>query len=172
MSDSDTEQVNHLVPADVKERAKEHAEYGELSEAVRDVYRIYASAGGSGTLAQLEIKLRKTRREKESIQERIDALNEELTEVKKREAELQAEIRNYQRESTEYERLLCELDELLVDGAAVFESHAKVQNAASVGGVSTTEVIDDLRERNPDLPDSRFEEGSATAGVSLSAIET
>lgn len=171
MSDNDKKQVNHLVPADVKKKAKKHAEHGELSEAVRDVYRMYASAGSADTLVQLEIRLRKTRRERESIEEQIEELKSELHEVRNREEELQDEIKEYEQQTTEYERLMAELDEILRDGGSVFESHAKVTKAATIGGKTTTEVVADLQERNPDLPDSRFEEGSSGSSMSFDALE-
>lgn len=161
MSDEgDSAQVNHLVPERVKEQAKENADHGELSEAVRDVYRMYASTGGAETLAQLEIRLRKTKRERESLEARIEALQDELGEVRTREAELQEQIREYEQETTEYQRLLAELDSHLHDGGSVFPDHGKVQTAAAVAGKSTEAVLSDLRDRNPEVPAERFREGA------------
>lgn len=169
--DGDTAQVNHLVPSDIKERATENAEHGELSEAVRDVYRMYATTGGAETLAQLEIKLRKTRRERDRLEDKLEAIQEELGEVREREEEIQEEIREYEQETTEYERLIAELEALLHDGQSVFPSHGKVKTAASVSGVPVTDVIEDLKDRNPELPGTRFEKGSESDEPELSVIE-
>lgn len=157
---TDKKQVNHLVPTDIKERAKENAEHGELSEAVRDVYRMYATTGGAETLAQLEVRLRKTRRERESLEDRIKHLREELETVREQERGLQEQIREYEQETTEYERVMSELSAMLRDGNSVFPSHGKVKTAASTKGCSVSEVMDDLRDRNPDVPDARFQEGT------------
>ncbi len=159
MSD-DTAQVNHLVPADIKERAKENADHGELSEAVRDVYRMYASTGGAETLAQLEVRLRKVRRERESVEDRIEALQDELDELRTRETDIQEEIRQYEQETTKYERLVAEMVALVRDGKSVFPTHGKVKTAASVKGCSIEEVMTDLKDRTPDVPDGRFTEGT------------
>lgn len=157
---SDKTQVNHLVPADIKERAKANAEHGELSEAVRDVYRMYATTGGAETLAQLEVRLRKTRRERESLEDRIKHLKEELETVRDQERDLEEQIREYEQETTEYERVMGELSAMLRDGQSVFPTHGKVKTAASVKGCPVNDVMDDLRDRNPDVPDARFKEGT------------
>lgn len=159
---TDDAQVNHLVPAEIKERAMENTDHGELSEAVRDVYRMYASSGGAETLAQLEVRLRKIRRERESVEERIDALQAELDELRARETDVQEEIREYEQETTKYERLMSEMSAMVRDGKSVFPTHGKVKTAASVDGCSVEEVIVDLKERNPDIPDHRFTEGNET----------
>lgn len=156
---TDTSQVNHLVPSDVKKRAMENAEHGELSEAVRDVYQMYATTGGAETLAQLEVRLRKTRRERENVEDQISALQDELDALRGRETDLQEKIREYEQETTKYERLLNELSAQLRDGTSVFPTHGKVKTAASVKGCGVGEVMDELRDRNPDVDEALFSEG-------------
>jgi chromosome segregation ATPase len=174
-SDTDTDdpaQVSHLVPESVKERAQRNTQHGELSEAVRDVYSMYASGGGAETLAQLEIQLRKAEREKESITEQLTALKEERQEVMDRCEELREQIREYEAETTKYERLMARLSADLEDGKSVFPSHSKVREAADVSGSSPAEVLTELRNRNPTIPESQFSEGatrSATDGLRLSS---
>lgn len=143
----------------------ENADHGELSEAVRDVYRMYATAGGAETLAQLEVRLRRTRRERESIESRIESLQDELAEVRERETELQEEIREYEQETTEYERLMGEMSAMLRDGKSVFPTHGKVKTAASVKGCGVDEVVSELKDRNPDIPEEQFQEGATTDPV-------
>lgn len=56
------------------------------------------------------------------------------------------------------EEWLAELDSILSRGENVYPGHGKVEKAVEVSGVSgPEEIIDLLKERNPDVPESQFE---------------
>ena len=55
-----------------------------------------------------------------------------------------------------YEATLEMLEETLYAGGRVFEDHGQVMKAAKVGGKETKDVIDELKERNPSVPDHAF----------------
>lgn len=66
------------------------------------------------------------------------------------------------RENERLEECLADLDSILSRGENVFSGHGKVEKAVEVSGVSgPEEVIDLLKERHPNLPESRFEAGSS-----------
>lgn len=162
VSDDDEEnlvQVNHLVDKSIKERAQKNAtEWGELSEAVREVYRLYANRGEFSDVGRLELKLVKAEHDRERIQEQIDELTSQLESVKSREDELRERIDEREEMSREYEELLETIESEIRDGASVFPEHGMIQDAAKRSGKSAEGVIDDLQDRNPDLPDAAFVE--------------
>lgn len=157
--DEELVQVNHLVPKSDKEAAQRNAdEWGELSDAVREVYRLYARRGNFGDIGELEVQLLKAKHDRERIQEQIDELNSQLATVKSREEHLKEEIEDAEVRGDEYEDLLEDIESEIRDGVSVFPEHGRIQEAARMSGKSADEVIGDLRDRNPELPDAAFVE--------------
>lgn len=158
MSDEDDDelvQVSHMVPETLRDRATENTEHGGISEAVREVYRILAN---NGTMSQvrLELQLRKIRKDRTRIEDEIDDLEAQLNHLADREDELEDRADTANSREAQYEDLLAEMDTMLQNGERVFETHGKVQNAADLSDQTPQEVIETLKERNPDLDDSKF----------------
>ena len=157
--DEELVQVNHLVPKSDKNQAQRNAdEWGELSEAVRAVYRLYARRGNFGDIGELEVQLLKAKHDRERIQEQIDELTSQLSTIKSREEHLEEEIEEAKVRGNEYEDLLEDIEAEIRDGVSVFPDHGRIKEAAKMSGKSAGDVISDLRDRNPDLPDAAFTE--------------
>lgn len=161
--DDELVQVSHMVPESHREQASKNTEYGGISQAVREVYRILAE-GGSKSRVRLEMQLRKVRRDRKRIQEEISDLRDQLSHLTSREDELEDRVEDERSRSEAYEAQLEELEALLDDGDHIFEEHGKVQRAAEVGDRTPREVIDTLKDRNPDVPDELFTERDSTTG--------
>ncbi|MFC6826521.1 hypothetical protein [Halopelagius fulvigenes] len=58
------------------------------------------------------------------------------------------------------EEHLTALDSLLQDGTHVFPEHGRIRDAAKVSGMRPEDVIELLKERNPEIPDRKFQEKS------------
>lgn len=168
--DDEMEQVNHLVPADVKQQASAVADWGDLSDAVREVYAAFARAGGDEDVVRLKSELQRVQARRESITEQIESLEEQLEQLDDREAELQRQVRAAEEDAETYESMLDSMVESLDGGESMWAEHGSVQEAASLKGCPAEAVIDDLRDRRPHLPDHRFEEG-AEGTVRFSATE-
>lgn len=105
----------------------------------------------------------------EEKQRRISILeserNERDREIEDARGELEAlrrKLEAVEQEADRYERHLEEIENMMHDdGMSVFPEHGSVQDAADTGDVDAEQVIADLRERNPDLSDQRFERGGA-----------
>jgi len=61
-----------------------------------------------------------------------------------------------ERREDKYETSLEMLEETLRDGGHVFEDHGQVMKAAKIGGKEAEDVIRELKERNPSVPDHAF----------------
>lgn len=155
--DDELVQVNHMVPRGIKEQAKQKADqWGELSDAVRRVYRIIARRGEFGDKGELEVELLKAKHDRERLEEQIDELSEQLSVVTEREKEIEEQIATREERESTYESHLEEIESEIRSGQSVFPEHGMVEEAASVGNTNPMSVIDELRDRNPDLPDAAF----------------
>ena len=168
--DDEMEQVNHLVPADVKAQASAVANWGDLSEAVRNVYAAFARSGGDEDVVRLQAELESVQTQREVIREQVESLQAELESLDEREAELQRQIQAAEEEATTYQSLLDELLDALDSGQSVWPEHGGVEDAASVKGCTPDDVIDDLKDERPHLPDNRFTEGAGDT-VKFTATE-
>ncbi len=166
--DDEPVQVSHMVPRHHREQASKNTEYGVVSEAVREVYRLLAE-GADLDAVRLEMKLNMVRRDRKRVEEQIADLRSELDHLGSREDELKERVEQYTDREDEYERLMSELDEELTNGYAVFTDHGKVQKAAQASDKTPSEIMDALRERNPNVPEPLFEdatESETTPGTS------
>lgn len=70
-----------------------------------------------------------------------------------------------QEQSAKFESVMADLDSSLQDGNHVFPAHGQVTEAAERGGMPPEEVIDRLKQRNPDVPEAQFSEKSGSASA-------
>lgn len=154
--DDELVQVNHLVPKSVKDDAHDAAEHGELSDAVRDAYRIVAYGGEVAGSHRLEQELKHVGYEKKHVERQLTSLQERLADIERRESEIQDRIESVESSSERFETALNELESQLREGMNVFPSHGLVQEVADAGSKTPEEVIELLKERNPEIPDHAF----------------
>jgi len=88
--------------------------------------------------------------EQHSIQEDIDRRNRQLDVLREKLDQLDDE--------ETYDDALDELSEIVQDGRNVFVGHGRVDDVATQFGWSPEKVVGDLKERNPDVSDEKFEE--------------
>lgn len=151
-------QVNVTVPEAMKELAKEKLEHGGLSRLVREQLREVAYGEELSRRARLEERLERhqdrrseLKREKEEIVAEIDELEEKMERDRSRLSDLQSK-------EDEYQGALEMLEDQLVEGTHIFPEHGQVKKAAHLGEKDPDSVIDDLRERNPSVPEYAFVE--------------
>ena len=163
MSDSeeDTERVTAEVPKRDKEIAKAKLDHGGISREIRKTITRIAHGAEISERERLKEDMetwRTKRREKvhkkQSLENEIDELD-----VKIERAENQLdELRDKQ---GEYEGALQMIeDDMHEHEMRVWEGHGKVEQAASLGDCAVEDVINDLRDRNPDLPETQFSKGT------------
>lgn len=156
MSDEETVQVSHLVPEHVKDAAKEKTEHGELSEHVRNLYRRMAFGEDVAEHETVKMELERVRDEKDDVRRKIRDLQSDLEAIERKETRLEEKLNQHTSRKDKYEGHLESLETQLAQGAHISTTHPGVKRASNVGNVDKDEVITDLRERNPSVPDHAF----------------
>lgn len=161
MTDSEeTARVVANVPKSVKETAKQKLPHGGLSKEIQDTLERIAFGEDLSQRSRLERQrddLRETLREKrdkrreldaeiETLEGKINGIDEKLSTITTREDKYEAKIE-------ELEALLRQ------DGVRLDPEHGAVRRAAETGGVEPEGVVKTLKERNPDVPAYAFQDG-------------
>lgn len=154
--DEELVQVSHLVPKSVREDAQENSGHGDLSDAVRMAYRTIAYGDDYQNTTRLKQRLERAKNEYRRLVEEKEAIEAEMHDCEERIRSLREQLDEAQKADERYEQLLEELEEKLYAGSHVFPNHGDVIEAAEIGSVSEQEVIDELRERNPEIPEDAF----------------
>lgn len=163
MSDDDEMlRVSHRVPSHVRDAAQAQTEHGELSKMVRSLYKRIAFGDTDGGAEAVEIELERVRAEKDEIREEIRSLQQELQTLEQQETRLEEKQSKHRSRRDKYEGHLESLEEQLYDGTHLDPGHPSVVAAAEVIGASPGDVVEDLKDRNPGIPDGAFMEMRAT----------
>lgn len=166
MSDDNDEivRVNHRVPEHIRDAAQSQTQHGELSEMVRELYQSVAFGTGWDANDSIKVELERTRAEKDKVRGQIRSLQAQLETVEKKEARLEEKLSKQSSQQDRYEGHLESLESLLGSGQHIWESHPTVEAAAEAGGVPEESVLEELQERNPDVPERQFEEKNPGRG--------
>lgn len=164
------DQFNFRVDGDLKDLAIAKADRGEVSERLRREIERMALGEEASNREVAKKRLEEVREEKEQKIDRREELGEEIERLEATEAELEEKIEQYADRQDEYESLLEMLDELLQDGYRADPGHGKVIRAARLAGTDEEAVIDELKDRNPDVPDELFTEGTQDAAASKGVV--
>lgn len=156
MTGDDTVRTTITMPRHLRDAAKENAEHGELSERVRSLYRRIAFGEDVDQHETVKLELERVRSDKDDVRAQIRDLQAELDRLETKEARLEEKLSKHTSRQQKYEGHLESLETLLYDGVHVDEEHPGVEKAANAAQVSPSDVIDDLRERNPQIPDYAY----------------
>lgn len=152
MTDDETVQVSHRVPKAHRDAAQNHTERGRLSEAVRAVYAAYAH----GTDPTAEIERSALERQHERLCNHRDATDDRIADLEDRIGLIMERRKGASDRIEQYEDVLSRVENDVRDGMNVFPDHGVIQRAATHGDTTPTDVIAELQDRNPDLPDHAF----------------
>lgn len=107
----------------------------------------------------IDMRINQKQEEEEMILQHIDELKDDLEDVREEKQALLSKRAKMEEEQNAYEEHLEDLEEFLLQGRHLDPSHARVKNAANVGDVEPAEVIQDLKDRNPVVPEYAFVDG-------------
>jgi chromosome segregation ATPase len=155
MSD-ERKQVNFKVEASAKDLAREKLDHGQLSTELRETIHRIAYGEEISKRERLHKQLADLREEKDSKRAEIRELQAEVEEIEGKIARVEERLDGMERREDKYEATLELLEETLYSGGRVFEDHGQVMKAAKIGGTEPAEVIEELQERNPSIPDHAF----------------
>ena len=148
--------VNFEAPKEPYERAKEKLEFGEMSEVLRG--RINEVAYGAETTRREELRerLHDLRDDKREIDRSIDELQSDRDDVERKIERVENQLDSIRDADSEYNGALEMLESELQNGKRIFPQHDGVERAARIAEKPKQEVLTDLQERNPDVPDHAF----------------
>lgn len=144
-------------PASIYERMQD-LPHGKVSEISRDMWRSYLYGEDAGQRTRLEQQLERLRKEDEEDMKTIRQAQARIEDRKIREQKLEQKISNLTSTDDRYEAKLEELEYSLRRGDIhAYEEFPRVQRVADAGKREPAGVIQDLKERNPDVPAYAFE---------------
>lgn len=156
------ERVGAKVPKRTKEIAKEKLEHGGLSRVVREAIAREAHGEEVAERDRVADHLKDLRKQKRDKIRKRDDINDDIEEIERQIERAEAELDRIDNSVGEYEGALQMIeDKMSQNGASVFIGHGQIRKAAEVGDRTQQDVIDDLKERNPDMAESRFTDGGS-----------
>lgn len=147
-----------------RDGAKRKLPHGGMSEELRGTLRRIAHGEDMNQRSRLEKQKRDLKRDLwderekrreidaniETLEDRIQGIDEELEGLSAKEDRYEAKLENL-----EYD--------IRIDGTRLWSDHPKVTNVAAEIGKTGEGVIKDLKHRNPDVPDHAFKPGGMGA---------
>jgi chromosome segregation ATPase len=147
--------VRALVDPQDKERAMKRLDHGGLSREIRQTVQRIAEQGKSRK-KQLKEELDQAREKRDEKVAIRDKANTEIERINGKIERLEKQLDDIRDREGEYEGHLQSIETAMHDGMRVFPEHGQIINAAEAGDCEPADVIADLKERNPDLPESQF----------------
>jgi len=153
-------QVHAEVPKETKQLAKEKLEHGGITRVVRQKLTEVAHGHGASEKDRVKDHLRELREDRKELKRKRTEIDERLDEVEVKIERAENKLEELRDKEGEYEGALRMMEEMMArEGTCVFPEHGKVKDAAQVGNCTPQDVIADLKDRNPEMDDSRFSEG-------------
>lgn len=159
MSDDDHVRVNHRVPEHVRDAAQNQTKHGELSELVRGLYQRVAFGEEVEERESIKKELERTRGKKDEVRAEIREMQASLQSLETKETRLEGKLSEFVDDEQKYTGHLESLESDIYEGFRVDKGHGGVVRASNVIDCEPEEVIEDLKERNPEIPDRAFESG-------------
>jgi len=156
-------QINFTVEANAKDLAKDKLNHGELSTELRETIHRIAYGEEISKRERMHKQLAELREEKDSLRAEKREIEAEIEEVEGKITRIEERLDGMERQEDKYEATLELLEETLYDGGRVFADHGQVMKAAKIGGKESSDVIEELQERNPSIPDHAFKQRLHTA---------
>lgn len=150
----ETVRYNVQMRRQLREDAKRNTERGELAEDVRNLFRrrAYGHAGEADNS-----ELERARAELEEVRDRLDDLRRERRQIdaeiesqESRATRLEERITRLEEQDGKFETVVETLESILLDGGRIFPE--RVDDDLDAG-----EVIDELKDRNPHVPEHAFD---------------
>ena len=148
--------VNFKIDEATLEQAKAHLEHGEMSQRLRETLETIAHGTDVAEESRLTDRLQTLRENRRSLRQERDNIETELDETNRKIERIEQRLDSLREQEGQYDGVLAMLEEDLHDGMRIVGGSNKIKRAAQLGDCSVDEVIEDLKERNPDVPADAF----------------
>lgn len=160
MSDDEMTLLTVRVEEAKKNRVKQQLEHGGITREMRKTLD-RLDENTDSEKERLKDELQEAREKREDKVANRDKLNTDIERLNSRIERLENDIDALRDKEGEYEGHLQSIETMLhEENARVFEDHGQVIKAAEAGDCEPADVITDLKERNPELPEHRFTVGT------------
>lgn len=153
------DQLNVQVDGSAKDAAKEKLDHGELSQRIRELVDQIAFGEEVSKHTRYEQRLRNLREKKDELRSKRRQIETEIEDVEQEITRIEEQLSHLDKREDKYTAALEMLEETLAEGGRVFPGHGQVQRAAHIGGLEPDDVIADLQDRNPSVPEHAFVSG-------------
>jgi chromosome segregation ATPase len=158
MSDEEEKQmVTFNIDLDTYQQAKEKLAHGEMSEELRMKLKRIAYGTDASKREQLREKLHTLREDKRDIESEINTLRGKRSEKTRKIERVEQRLDDLRDIEGEYNGALEMLESRLLQGERIYIQLDAVENAAQLGEKNKEDVLEDLKDRNPDVPAYAFE---------------
>jgi TolA-binding protein len=152
--------INFRVDEATREEARDVLDHGELSENLRRYTRRLVYGETHSRQERLEERLATLEEEREDLRARKREIEAQIEQTETEVARIRDQLTEVERQSERYDSALTMLEEILYAGGRVYPGHGQVDRAADLGDRTGDQVIEDLRERNPGIPDHAYVDGA------------
>jgi len=150
-----------IVDENTLEEAKSGLDRGDLSNELRSTVERLAHGADVAEETRLKDRLETIREDKRELRQERDQIERQLEEKSREEERIEQRLDHLRDQEGEYDGVLAMLEEDLHDGVRIIGGGEKIQKAARIGDCTTDDVIDDLKERNPDVPEDAYRRARA-----------
>ena len=150
-----------LVDEATLEQAKDGLDRGELSKELRATVERLAYGADVAQETRLTDQLRTLRENRRDKRQERDNIETELEELNRKIERVEQRLDNLREQEGQYDGVLAMLEEDLHSGVRILGGSDKIKRAAELGDCSVDEVIEDLKERNPEVPEKAFRPAQA-----------
>lgn len=157
-NDEEMAQVVVNVPRSAKDSAMEKLEYGQMTEEIRDLVTRIAFGEDLGQRSRLERQLEDLRDRRDELRRERRSLDAEIENIDSRIDGVEKRISQLSSQEERYEAKLESLEHRLRAEGRLFPEHSAVREVAKEAEREPEGVIEDLKGRNPDVPEYAFEE--------------
>lgn len=156
---SDREQVHVKVDSRTKKLAKDRLGHGGISELVRTELQRVAHGEEATERERIKSQLAELREKREGLTSERNRINDKLDDIERRIERAEDQLDSIRDKQGEYEGALQVIEQQMAEeGHHVFEGHGQIKDAAEMADCEPADVIEDLKERNPDLPPEQFKQ--------------
>lgn len=162
VDDADREELARVVadvPKTVKEAAQDKLEYGGLTREVEELLERIAFGEDLGQRSRIERRLEQLDDEMRGLREERRELDAQIENTEQQRKALEQKLSNLTTKEDKFDAKLEELESRLLDeGTRLDPDHPAVKRAAATGGTEPEGVIEELKERNPEVPGYAFKQ--------------
>jgi len=145
-----------MVDESALKMAKKECEHGEFSKELRRTVQRLAYGAETSRREQVKEQLADLRDERDEVREERRRKEQQERKLDKKIERKEQELSDLQDTDAEYQGMLESIEADLYQGVRIWEDTTTVKTAANKTGQTPEDVVEDLRERNPDVPDRAF----------------